>query len=170
MKYDRLDKEDFDAIVTGELTHYAIWMESEINRLITDYFVAEKTKSDEFRRWILHRDGLTFQDKLEIARGMTSSFGLNEEDQKLFRTILTGIENFKSWRNAMAHGFDNTPGDYQGAIRIEIVSRSGKEKTIEITPESHEAKLDEAEKLYHSLKNIVSTALGTRSDASQCSR
>jgi len=165
MRYDDLDKEDFDAIVTGELTHYAIWMEDEINRLITDYFVSEKTKSNDFRRLLLYRDGLTFQDKLEIARGMTPLLGLNDQDQKLFRAILNAVEDFKSWRNAMAHGLDMTPGDYKGVIRIEIVSRSGKEKTIEVTPESHRAKMDEAEKLYLSLKNIVNSALGERRDA-----
>jgi len=165
MRFEDLDKEDFDAIVTGELTHYAIWMEDEINRLITDYFVSDKSKSKDFRRLLLYRDGLTFQDKLEIARGMIPLLGLNDQDQTQFRTILNAVEDFKSWRNAMAHGLDTTPGDCKGVIRIWIVSRSGKEKTIEITPESHRAKMDEAEKLYHSLRNIVRSTLGERGDA-----
>ena len=165
MRYEDLDKEDFDAIVTGELTHYAIWMEDEINRLLTDYFVGDKSKSKDFRRLFLYRDGLTFQDKLEIVRGMIPLLGLNDQDETQLRTILNGVEDFKSWRNSMAHGLDATPGDYKGVIRIEIVSRSGKEKTIEITPESHRKKMDEAEKLYHSLRNIVRSALGKRGDA-----
>jgi hypothetical protein len=164
MRYEDLDKEVFDAIVTGELTHYAISMEDELNRLITDYFVSDKSKSKDFRRLLLYKDGLTFQDKLEIARGMIPLFGLNDQDKTQFRTILNAVEDFKSWRNAMAHGLDTTPGDYKGVIRIEFVSRSGKEKTIEITPESHRAKMDEAEKLYHSLRNIVRSALGERGD------
>ncbi len=88
MRYEDLDKEDFDAIVTGELTHYAIWMEDKINSLITDYFVSDKSKSKDFRRLFLYRDGLTFQDKLEIARGMIPLLGLNDQDQTLLpRTI-----------------------------------------------------------------------------------
>jgi len=165
MRYEDLDKEDFDAIVTGELTHYAIWMEDEINLLITDYFISDKSKSKDFHRLLLYRDGLTFQDKLEIAKGMIPLLGLNDQDQTQFRTILNAVEDFKSWRNAMAHGLDATPGDYKGVIRIEIVSRSGKEKTIEISPESHSAKMDEAEKLYHSLRNIVRSALEERGNA-----
>jgi len=167
MRYEDLDKEDFDAIVTGELTHYTLWMEEEINRLITDYFVSDKTKSKDFRRLLLYRDGLTFQDKLEIARGMIPLLGLNDQDQTQFRTILNAVEDFKSWRNAMAHGLDATPGDYKGVIRIEIVSRLGKEKTIEITPDSHRAKMDEAEKLYHSLENFVHSVLRERGDANK---
>jgi len=165
MRYEELDKEDFDAIVTGEVTHYALWMEDEINRLITDYFVSDETKSNDFYRLLLYRDGLTFQDKLEITRGMTPLLGLDDKDQKLLRTILNEVEAFKLWRNSIAHGLDMTPGDYKGVILIQTVSRSGKEKTIEITPESHRAKMDEAEKLYLSLKNIVSIALGEKGDA-----
>lgn len=165
MRYEDLDKENFDAIVTGELTHYAIWMEDEINRLITDYFVRDKSNSEDFRRLLLYRDGLTFQDKLEIARGMIPLLGLDDQDQSQFGTILSAVEDFKSWRNAMAHGLDATLGDYKGVIRIEIESRSGKEKTIEITPESHRAKMDEAEKLYHSLRSIVRRALGEKGNA-----
>jgi len=165
MKYEDLDQEVFDAIVSGELTHYAIWMENEINRLITRYLVSDKTKSEDFLRLLLYRAGLTFQDKLEIARGMTPLLGLNEQDQKLFRTVLNAVEEFKSWRNATAHGVDTTPGDYKGVIRIEIVSRSGKEKTIVITPESHRAKKEEAARLHLSLENVVNSALGERRDA-----
>ena len=38
IKYEDLDKADFDAIVTGELTHYALWHEGELNNIIEDYF------------------------------------------------------------------------------------------------------------------------------------
>lgn len=82
MRYEDLDKEDFDAIVTGELTHYAIWMEDEINRFITDYFIGDKSKSKDFRRLLLYRDGLTFQDKLEVARGMIPLLGLEAKKRK----------------------------------------------------------------------------------------
>jgi hypothetical protein len=37
--YNNLSKEDFDAIVTGELTHYTLWMEDEVNEFILDYFL-----------------------------------------------------------------------------------------------------------------------------------
>lgn len=37
MNYDGLDKEDFDAVVTGELTHYSLWLEEEINSIICNY-------------------------------------------------------------------------------------------------------------------------------------
>ena len=165
MRYEDLGKEDFDAIVTGELTHYAIWMEDEINRLVTGFIVSDVNKAKDFRRLILYRDGLTFQDKLEITKAMITLLALSEKDQAQFLAILNKVEDFKSWRNAMAHGFDSTPGDYKGVLRIEIVSRSGKEKMVEITPKSHRARMDEAEELYQSLRNIVSRALGEKGDA-----
>jgi hypothetical protein len=97
--YGHFSKEDFDAIVTGELTHYAIWLEDEINRLITDYFVSNKSRSVEFRRLFLRRDCVTFQDKLEIARAMIPLLGLSDRDAKRFKTTLKAVEEFKSWRN-----------------------------------------------------------------------
>jgi len=155
MRYEDFSKEDFDAIVTGELTHYSLWMENEINHLIINYFIGDKTKSEDFYRFVLHREGLTFQNKLEIARGMIPILGLNSSNQKKFNTILKKVEEFKSWRNSMAHGLDIAPEAYRGTIIIQTASRSGKEKTIEITPKSHIEKMNEAEELYQALKSIV---------------
>ncbi len=60
MKYEELNQQDFGAIVTGELTHRALSLEEEINKLISHYFVKERAKKDDFIRLKLHRACLTF--------------------------------------------------------------------------------------------------------------
>lgn len=155
MNYGQLSPEDFDAIVTGELTHYAIWMESELVGIISDYFVAKKKRSD-FERYILRRDGLTFQDKIEIVRAMLSLFS-NKEVATRLKSALTRVEGFKATRNAFAHGVDVTPkGLSQPAIHVEIVTRSGKEKVVVVTPKHHEVMLSNAEALLKELQTYRS--------------
>jgi hypothetical protein len=144
MKYEELNHEDFDAIVTGELTHYALWLEDVINGIISEYFIGRSEKEADFRRVILYRDGLTFQDKIEIVRGMIPLFGEAAEKFDL-KGLLNEIESFKSWRNALAHGFDKSDENQPLKIVVEVVSRSGKEKRIEITPESHRKMCEETE-------------------------
>ncbi len=148
MKYEQLKHEDFDAIVTGELTHYALWLEEEINGIILEYFIASSDRKNDFRRLVLYRDGLTFQDKLEIVRGLISVFGETAERCNL-KSLLKRIEDFKFWRNALAHGLeiDESNPEEPHKIVVEMVTRSGKEKRIEITPASHRKMLEETEKL-----------------------
>ena len=151
MRYEDLSKEDFDAIVTGELTHYALWLENELNLIITDYFGVKETRREDFKRFILLRDGLTFQDKLEIVRGMLPLFGEAGTSINL-KQLLKEVEGFKSWRNAMAHGQDVSGEKWDAKLNICITTRSGSEKTIEITPESHEKCLKDAEALLERVK------------------
>lgn len=147
MDYYSLSQEDFDAVVTGELTHYALWLEDMANGIICEYFIGQSEKEDDFRRLILYRDGLTFQDKLEIIRGMLPLFGEAAEECNL-KGLLKEVEEFKSWRNALAHGFDRTDPNEPHKLIVEVVSRSGKEKRVEITPESHIEMLENVEDLY----------------------
>ena len=141
MDYFSLSQADFDAVVTGELTHNALWLEDIANGIICEYFIGPSDKEDEFRRLILYRDGLTFQDKLEIIRGMIPLFGQAAEECNL-KGLLKEVEDFKSWRNALAHGLDKTNPDEPHKLIIEVVTRSGKEKQVEITPESHTEKMN----------------------------
>ena len=150
MKYEELNHEDFDAIVTGELTHFALWLEDAINGIICEYFIGANPREDSFRRLILYRDGLTFQDKLEIAHGIIPLLG-DVADQCGFKSILKRIEGFKSWRNVLAHGLDVSDPNDPNTIVVEVVSRSGKEKRIEITPDSHREMIMQTEAL---LKDI----------------
>ncbi len=150
MKYKDLSHEDFDAIVTGELTHYALWFESEIINIITDYFLRSSPKRSHFKRVLLLRDGLTFQDKIEIVRAIIPLFGKQGTTVTL-KSLLKQVEDFKSWRNAVAHGVDASDDDTKAEIKVEVVLRSGKEKIFNITPESHQAKVAEAEKLLSEL-------------------
>jgi len=150
MKYKDLSHEDFDAIVTGELTHYALWFESEIINIITDYFLRSSPKRSDFERLLLLRDGLTFQDKIEIVRAMIPLFGKEASTVNL-KSLLKQVEDFKSWRNAVAHGVDASDDDTKPELKVEVVSRSGKQKIVHITPESHQAKMAEAEKLFSEL-------------------
>lgn len=160
MEYRGLSKEDFDAVVTGELTHYAIWFEDQIVAILADHFTADAVRSD-FVRLFLRRDGLTFQDKIEIARAAVPSFKDQGIAAKL-PALLTRVETFKSFRNAFAHGIDETPEDAGGAIHVGVVNRAGKAKVVVVTPESHEAMLDSAEQLLSQL-NEVRNALSVAS-------
>jgi len=150
MKYEDLSHEDFDAIVTGELTHYALWLEGEIIDIITDYFIGSDLKRSDFKRLLLLRDGLTFQDKIEIVRAMIPLFSQNTTTVNL-KSLLKHVEDFKSWRNALAHGADVSEDDEKPELKVEVVTRSGKEKVVRITPKSHEVKMAEAEKLLSDL-------------------
>jgi hypothetical protein len=150
MKYKDLSHEDFDAIVTGELTHYALWFEGEIINIITDYFLQSSPKRSDFKRLFLLRDGLTFQDKIEIARAMIPLFSEKAANVNL-KLLLKQVEEFKSWRNALAHGADVSDDDTKAELKVEVVSRSGKEKVVHITPKSHETKMAEADKLLSEL-------------------
>lgn len=125
MDYRRLSREDFDAVVTGELTHYAIWLEDEIVQILADHYSNDVSRSD-FVRLILRRDGLTFQHKIEIARATLPLF----RDQSAARTLkglLSKIEAFKGFRNAFAHGLDETPDGVDGEIHIGLANRAGNE-------------------------------------------
>jgi hypothetical protein len=153
MDYRSLSREDFDAIATGELTHYAIWLENALIKIIAEYFAVNSRQSD-FERLLLRRDGLTFQDKLEITRAMLPLFS-NQGAAERLKGLLGKIEEFKATRNAFAHGVDVTPHKIAPpSVHIGIVSRSGKEKTVEVTPESHMALLSEAESLLHEVWSV----------------
>jgi hypothetical protein len=155
MSYKQLSKDDFDAIVTGELTHYAIWLESELIEIIADRF-ARPDQRVEFTTLVLRRDGLTFQDKIEIVRAMTPSFANRTAADRL-KQLLPKIEEFKSNRNAFAHGLDVTPPDGPpGELRLEIIGRSGKGKVITVTCESHEAMMKHADQLLEELRSVRS--------------
>lgn len=77
---------------------------------------------------------------------MLPIFGPTAEETDL-KSLLREIEEFKSWRNALAHGLDVSPSNETSHITIEVISRSGNKKTIDITPESHESRLKYAEEL-----------------------
>lgn len=151
MNYDNLSHQDFDAVVTGEITHYALWFEEEVTGIIADYFLQTSPRKSDFQRLLLQRDGLTFQDKIEIVRAMCPLFGEKAVTVKL-KAALKRIEDFKSWRNALAHGVDVSNDDDKPELKVEVVSRSGKEKVVHITAKAHEAKLAEAEALLDKLK------------------
>jgi hypothetical protein len=146
MEYEQLTHEEFDAIVTGELTHFALWLEDAVNGVICEYFIGASERERDFRRLILYRDGLTFQDKLEIVRALIPVFGETAERCNL-KSLLNRIEEFKSWRNSLAHGLDQSNPDEPRKIVLEIVIRSGKEKRIEITPASHREMMEKTEEL-----------------------
>lgn len=164
MNYKDLSHEDFDAIVTGELTHYALWLEDVINGIICEYFIGMSDKEDDFRRLILYRDGLTFQDKIEIVRGMIPLFGEASEKCDL-KGLLNEIEKFKSWRNALAHGLDKSDENEPLKLIVEVVTRSGKEKRIEITPESHRQMCEETESLINKANEARDVLRGSTKNA-----
>lgn len=154
MNYRDLSREDFDAVVTGELTHYALWLEEEIIGIISDYFLGNSKKRPNFIRLMLRRDGLTFQDKIEIVRGMLPLFP-NKAAASELKTLLAKLEDFKSFRNALAHGLETkSAAEDKMSLKIEVVTRSGKEKTIEITPETHQRLTNNTETLLKNLQRV----------------
>jgi hypothetical protein len=155
MRYEDLSREDFDAIVTGELTHIAIWLEGEIIDIIADFFTANSAKRCPFTRLLLLRDGLTFQDKIEILRAMTPWFAEAAKEAKL-SSVLTRVEEFKAFRNSFAHGRDSS-GEVALELKVETVGRSGRPKTITVTPQSHREKLLEADRLLADLRKVRAT-------------
>ena len=154
MEYEELDKDDFDAMVTGELSHLAIWLEGEVMDIITDYFLADSSKRKDFMRLLLRRDGLTFQDKIEILRAMAPLFGDLAKELNLV-SILNRVEEFKSFRNSFAHGIDSSGNDSL-ELQVETVGRSGKPKTITVTPESHRNMQTHAQGLLKELRLVRS--------------
>ncbi|MFH1642610.1 MAG: hypothetical protein ABIC04_06975 [Nanoarchaeota archaeon] len=144
MKYSELSKEDFDAVVTGELTHLAIWIEEATKEFIIEFLKIPQETKNIFKTIILDREGLTFQDKIEIAQYMASSIG---EKGKYLKSLLNRIEEFKSWRNTLAHGMDVSDKKDSQEIKIEIITRAGKHKVLTITPETHQKHIKETEEL-----------------------
>jgi hypothetical protein len=156
MNYADLEKEDFDAILTGEITHYALWFEEEINDILSDHFKPTKGRLRHFKTFVLQREGLTFQDKLEIVRGLLPFFP-NRSAARALKPLLNEVEDFKAWRNALAHGQDVTENNTGREIEIATVSRSGRQRVYKITPASHAKKLGEAEKLLKKLQTVRSS-------------
>ena len=153
MNYRDLTNEDFDAIVTGELTHYAIWMENVLVDLISKHF-CQPAKRANFERLFLRREGLTFQDKIEIVRAMLPLF-INQSAATNLKSALARVEEFKATRNAFAHGVDVTPtNNSTGSIQIEVVTRQGKEKVFSVTPESHDRMMEKADALLQELQTL----------------
>jgi len=154
MEYRNLSKEEFDAIVTGELAHQAIWFEGELVNIILDYFVGRNKKRLGFERLILKREGIGFQDKIEIIRGMFQLFN-NQVLAGRLDNVLKQVEVLGRFRNAFAHGTDI--GDNEAdklSLKVSLVSRSGKERVIQVTPESHAKCLVDLDLLLRELGDI----------------
>jgi len=158
MKLEELDLEEFDAVVTGELTHYALHLEDCLDKLVAAYFVSSEERRSDFKRLMLHRDGLTFQHKIEIVRAMGPLFGETSSRVDL-KSLLKRIEEFKAYRNALAHGRDDSSDSQPLTMRVEIVSRSGKPRTVEITPASHTTMCAETDELLVSTQKAVQELL-----------
>ncbi|MBI5120288.1 MAG: hypothetical protein HZA67_04740 [Rhodospirillales bacterium] len=159
MKYEDMDRETFDAVVTGELTHYCLWIEAEIEETICDFFEVPESRNDVFSRYIMKRDGLSFQDKIEILRGLVSE----QFPDSLFRVeslkTLQKAEEYKGTRNTMAHGQD-FGGDGLEII-IGVINRAGKEKRHGITPKSHRVMMKEGEDILQQIVQMHAVILLT---------
>lgn len=72
--------------------------------------------------------------------------------------LLKEVEEYKALRNALAHGLDRTDPKEPHKLVVEVVSRSGKEKQIEITPESHMeslAKVADLHKRFNEARELI---------------
>lgn len=151
--YFRLHQNEFDAIVTGEVAHYALWFEYELIAIISDYFV-NPLKQDDFNRIVLRREALTFSAKVDIVRSM-KSLCLSEQYIKRFDDVLLRLSDFIQTRNSLAHGICVTPKNLERLeIHIEVISRGGNQKKVVITPESHVAMMMEAESIFKEIQDL----------------
>jgi hypothetical protein len=153
-----MDCTDFDEIVTGRLTHLTIWLEEELIGLITDYLLGGVgTRKDSFKRLIMYRDGLTMQDKLEIYRAIVSELNLSDLQKAEITRTLNEVIEFKSYRNALAHGRENSRRDDRLEVVIEIVTRSGKFKEVTLTEDGFEKLVDTGDRLLEELRKFRSS-------------
>jgi hypothetical protein len=158
-EYSGLTVEKFDAVITGELTHQALNCENELIAIITEHF-CRKGAAGDFSRLLLYRDGLTFQDKIEIVRAMLPLLVPDSTASNL-KTALRKVEDLKALRNAFAHGFASSPlAEGKLSITVEVVGRSGAEKWITVTPETHCQTMREADDLVDEFR-IIRTELIT---------
>jgi hypothetical protein len=150
MKYDDLDRIWFDAIVTGELTHYALWFEEQLELFISAYFISDPRVEESFISTFVKSREFTISRKIEFARRLLKSSKHLRADE--FLTAFKELERIIAIRNAMAHGKD--VGGKGLKLKIEIASYGGKTKTIEITPESHSKIMESAEECLEKLKKL----------------
>jgi hypothetical protein len=161
--YSKFSKEDFDAMVTGELTHFALWFETVIVGIIT-VFLAQPNRREQFIRVLMRREGLTFQDKIEIARALLLDF--DSDVAVKLKPLLNRVEAFKATRNALAHGHDVSPEGVSGpTMWVGIVTRSGHEKRIEITPESHAQLMNGLDVLLSELQEVLALLKSSDSES-----
>ena len=129
---------------------FPIWLEKELITLIGGYFLGNSPKCKDFTRLFLRRDGLTFQDKIEIVKAMVPLFAVAAAPVD-WNSLLRRVEEFKAFRNAFSHGFDASTGEGLNIV-IEVVTRSGKEKQINVNPKTHRELMAEAEQLLADLR------------------
>jgi hypothetical protein len=140
--YTNLSKNDFDAIVTGELTHFCLWMEEEINAFILDYFLKGSSRKEHFKEVFFERECLTFQDKIDLIKATLNLYGTPEQ-RSTGKKMMKQVEDFKRVRNAFAHGKEHH-NSKELKIQIVLLNRSGNKQTHEVTPESHSKFIDSA--------------------------
>jgi hypothetical protein len=154
----QLSREDFDALVTGELTHHAIWLEDELQDVICDFFAVSTGLRGLFKQLVLRREGFSLSAKIDLVNSILGSLQIPDSKRKEFRDLLRHITEFKDLRNMVAHGLDLTeefpPKDGGLSITIETVARSGKLKYVTITPDTHDKTLETAESLLNRAKRM----------------
>jgi len=153
VQYTKHNRQDFDAIVTGELAHYAIWMEEALAQIIASYF-CKPALAKSFKELVLRRDGMTFQNKIDLVRTILSEIA-SPEDAPHIKQTLNDVDELKEFRNALAHGLDVSPDESSLHIVIETISRTGKPRKFEITPENHAARMNKANSTLSSLDKIA---------------
>jgi len=153
--YRSLSKEEFDAVVTGELTHYALWIERALEALIIRFFGFSGTTSEVFSRLILRRESFTFSSKIDLIRSLALESSLAQDRIQLLQSLIRQVENFKNLRNSLAHGLDVSDQEDTLNLKIETVSRQGKSKILQVSPESHQKVVDEAQSILDELAKVV---------------
>jgi hypothetical protein len=136
MHYEKLDRADFDAIVTGELAHFAIWFDKLLEDIVCQYFLGFfSPRQDDFTNLILRRDGITFNTKIDIVAKIIDKDEYLIQHRDDLKDIFKTMDSLKRLRNAMAHGVDM--GGEELELNIELTSSAGKKSLFKITPKTH---------------------------------
>jgi hypothetical protein len=162
MKYQKLEREEFDAIVTGEMTHYALWFEDQLEALITLYFVDDPNVIELFEATFIRSRHFSLSQKLEFTKKLLRQWSDSKRSSE-FKAVIEEVETLIAIRNTMAHGRDI--GGTGLELLIEIQSYGGKTKEISITPETHEAAMATAERCLTKLKELKWHARALRQSA-----
>jgi hypothetical protein len=164
IRYEKLTPDEFDAVVTGELTHSAIWFEDRFNEFLISYLGILKSRSEIFTLLFLYREGLRFQDKIEISEAIIRHHnayltrpGPKQIDVSRALRLFGEIKKLKTVRNALAHGLAVQKSDKSATpmLHVQTIGRSGKKNETEITPSSHKDQLQQLDKLHAELDSIL---------------
>ena len=91
-------------IFFGELTSLNTLIEYSINELLTSYFVTSNHRKDEFKRFMMYRWGLSYQNKIDCLRFIADSIKDKTERERFELTIMFAMR-FNMVKEKLVYGW-----------------------------------------------------------------